>query len=167
MSTFEPFHTSTSQLARLLEHDENLQALWQAEELTVIWQHQLSASIEFDLGGLEEPLRAKLNSLTTPEGSPVRTFADLLQHSHPPPELLEGVKQFAKAHSSHPGSLLPREISMALYYVAIAAALLRHGQRISSLDNTTLKEGLQRVAAFPWLDENCRKLLDAALAVAQ
>lgn len=158
-----PNSTASSQLACLFSPSDDPQALWNPHELKAIWQHQLAAAVEFDLGGLSEPLAAQLRSLPTSGGSAGKTFADLLFHSAPPPALLELVKEFAKAHSTHPGSLLPREISMALYYAAIAAALVRCSRRISSLTDGTLREGLQQVSRFAWLDEQTRSLIQGAL----
>lgn len=157
--------TTAGQLAGLMAPTEDPQNLWGADELRAIWRHQLTAPLEFDVGGLDEPLASQWRSLSTPAGSPARTFRDLLSHPTPPVALLDLVKEFGKAHSTHPESLLPREISMALYYTPIAVALVRCGQRLSSLPSDTLREGLRRVSQFPWLDEDTRALIQRAAGV--
>src|SRR6266545_5581568 len=106
MTTIDPFRTSSSQLAPLFElKDEDVQTLWRPDELGAIWQHQITASFAFDLGGLNDLLAAELDALVTPAGQTVKTFAELLQHPNPPVVLLDVVKQFAKAHLGHPESL--------------------------------------------------------------
>ena len=74
---------------------------------------------------------------------PIRSFDDLLHHPHPPVELLTLTKQFAKAMVEHPESPLPREVGRLLYFASITVALIRCGQRISDLDNASLKAGLR------------------------
>jgi hypothetical protein len=164
MHAFDPYRTESRQLAYLFESADDPQALWRPEELRAIWQHQLAASIEYDLGGLTDELTGLLQALVTPAGSPARSFGDLLQHPAPPVELLDLIKRFAKEHWTHPDSLLPRSISMALYYAAIAAAMVRLGKKISSFEEATLRQGLQRVAGLDWLDIETRSLLENARA---
>lgn len=160
-----PSRATASQLINLLSPAENPQRLWGAEELGAVWRHQLAAALEFDLGGLAEPFAAQLRGLSTPAGCSVRTFADLLLHPFPPLELLELVKEFGKTHSTHPDSLLPREISMTLYYAGIAAALVKSGRRISSLPPSTLRQGLDQVSRFEWLDQQTRALIQRAVSL--
>jgi hypothetical protein len=158
----EPAMTTSTQFAHLFDGSENPQRLWRADEMVSIWEHQLASDLEFDLGGLDAPMAELWKSLTTSAGTRARSFGDLLFHPTSPLPLLELVKEFGKAHSIHPESLLPREISMALYYAAIAAALVRWGKLISSLPSDTLRAGLQRVSEFRWLDGDTRALLRSA-----
>ena len=93
-----------------------------------------------------------------------RSFADLLRHQSPHLELLELVKDFAKANADHPENGLPKEIAAVLYYACIAAALLRLKARISKLSDADLRRGLRWAAEQPWLDEETKQLLARALA---
>lgn len=159
--------TTPTQIAELFERADDPQTLWRSDEMRAIWRHQLNADLEFDLGGLSETSAAQLASLATSADSHARTFGDVLFHPTPPLPLLELVKEFAKAHSTHPQSLLPREIAMALYCAAIAAALVRWNRRITSLPDDTLRAGLRQLSRFPWLEENTRALVRAALEIAE
>ena len=158
-----PERTTTNQLAGLIERGEDPQDLWRTDELRAIWKHQLATALTFDLGPIGEVSADSPSASTTAGEVPAKTFGDLFRLQAPPLALLELVKQFGKAHATHPESLLPRDISMALYYGAIAAALVRCGRRISSLNNDTLRLGMQRTAQFDWLDDETRALLNAAL----
>jgi hypothetical protein len=165
MATDDPFKTNARQLAIILSQEDDVQKLWTTEELAAIWKHQLAASIEFDLGGLEPAPAAQLNALLTPQGFSVRSFGELLRHANPAVELLELVKQFGKAHLNHPQSPIPREVSTVLYYAAIVAALLRCGKRITALDNEALRYGVEKAVEQPWLDETTRTTLRGGLGV--
>jgi hypothetical protein len=162
MLSTDPFQTDPRSLAPLLD-DAASEIIWCADELGAVWRHQLAAAIEFDLGGWDATWGERLLALQTASGAPARTFGEILHHPQPDVELLVLVKEFAKAHWAHPGSLIPREISLALYYTAIAAARVRRGKVISSLDEATLIEGLRRVLGVPWLDDLTRSLLAEAM----
>jgi hypothetical protein len=161
----EPARTTSTEFIHLFDRDHDLRNLWRADEICAIWRHQLKTELEFDLGGLDGAAAAQLAALTTAPESRAATFGDLLFHPSAPLPLLELVKEFGKAHSAHPESLLPREVAMALYYSAIAAALVRHSRRISSLSDETLRAGMRQVLERPWLDDETGALLRAALAV--
>ena len=68
-------------------------------------------------------------------GAEIRTFRQLLLHPHPPIEVLNLVKQFAKGCRSRPDGPLPHEVATILYLAAIAAARRNCHQRISTLDD--------------------------------
>jgi hypothetical protein len=79
-------------------------------------------------------------------------------------ELLEMVKDFAKANVDRPDSGLPAEIAAVLYYTSIAAALVRLDTRISQLSDAGLQRGLRGALSQGWLDEKTKELLTQALA---
>ena len=81
----------------------------------------------------------------------------------PPLELLELVKDFAKANADHPENGLPKEIAAVLYYGCIAAALVRLKARISKLSDAELRRGLGWAVEQPWVDEETRQLLARAV----
>jgi hypothetical protein len=93
----------------------------------------------------------------------LKSFADLFQHPAPLVELLELVKDFAKANLDHPESGLPGEIAAALYYASIAAALVQLDARISQLPDADLQRGLNWTREQAWLDEPTKELASRAL----
>ena len=147
------FESDPGVLAKMMALDAEDQAFWRPEELGAILRHQLSAPVQFDLGGLHEGLAEKLKTLSSAEGLLVKSFSDLLHHPHPPVELLRITKEFAKANRHHPNSPVPGEIATVLYFASIIVARIRCGARITDLDDDSLRSGLQWVMAQPWLDE--------------
>jgi hypothetical protein len=89
----------------------------------------------------------------------IKTFRDLLRHSHPPVELLELTKRFAKRCRSCPDSPLPDEVATVLYFLAIVVAQTKCRARISGLDGEALRHGLDWALGQSWLDADIRRLL--------
>lgn len=117
---------------------------WQPEELGAIFRHQLQTSLAVDLGVTGPP----------------NTFGELLQDPRPPLELLIRTKDFGKQHRNDPASPLPHDIATVLYFAGIVAALTRCDQRITQLDDDSLRAGIEWVMALPWLDEPTRALFN-------
>src|SRR6202012_2018941 len=102
-------------------------------------------------------------ALSEGKGLLLKSFGDLFHHPAPVPELLEVVKDFAKANMDHPESGVPAEIATALYYVSIATALERLDSRISRLPDADLQRGFRWTMEQAWLDEQTKELLGKAL----
>ena len=150
--------TDPTRLAVLLDMSAVDAATWAAEELGSVFRHQLSASIEQDLsdGPMEAVVRANL--MTDARGGSLRSFGDVLRHESPPVEVLERIKQFAKVRRTEPEGSLPREVATALYYASLAAALVRCGQRITTLDDEALREGFEWGSTQDWVDDEMRQM---------
>ena len=151
-------------LAALLATGEERARLWRPDELAAIFRHQISAPMLVDLGGFDPRNAARLKLVSEAQGLLLKSFADLFQHPAPPVELLELVKDFAKANLDQPESGLPAEIASALYYTSIAAAFVRRDTRISKLPDADLRRGLSWTQGQAWLDDPTRELLARALA---
>jgi hypothetical protein len=93
-----PAHT----LAALLAAGEERAKLWRPEDLAAMFRHQMSAPILVDLGSFDVRTAARLTTLSQAQGLLLKSFSDLFQHPAPPVELLELVKNFAKANVDHP-----------------------------------------------------------------
>lgn len=151
------------ELAALLASGEEHGRLWRADELAAIFRHQISAPMLVDLGSFDPRTATRLKVVSEAQGLLLKSFSDLFHHAVPPVELLELVKDFAKANLDHPESGLPPEIASALYYSSIASALLHLNKRISKLPDAELQRGLAWTGEQAWLDEATKKLLAAAL----
>lgn len=151
------------ELAALIHTGDESSPLWGANELAALFRHQMSAPMLMDLGSLDPRTGEQLKSIAAAQGLLLSSFADLFNHSAPPLQLLQMVKDFAKANMDHPESGLPREIATALYYTSIAAALVRLDARISQLPDADLQRGLARVQEQKWLDDKTKALLAGAL----
>ncbi|HEX3624788.1 MAG TPA: hypothetical protein VH280_05105 [Verrucomicrobiae bacterium] len=151
------------QLSALIASGDERGPLWRPDELAAIFRHQMSAPVLMDLGSFDPRTASQLKTLTAAQGLLLSSFADLFNHANPPLQLLQLVKDFAKANLDHPESGLPREIATAVYYASIAAALVHANQRISKLSDDDLQRGLRLTREQPWLDERTRSLLATAL----
>jgi hypothetical protein len=119
---------------------------WDPQDFPAILDHQLRAPLVFDGTRVAPP--------PEPAGQArdhrIRSFGELLAHPSPPRELLLMMKSFAK-DSDVGGAPLPQEVASVLYFAAIAAGLLRLGERITTLDDAALRQGLEWCCARPWL----------------
>lgn len=152
-------------LSKLMDLDTQSCHVWQPDELGAIFRHQLQAPLEFDLTTVDAEVEAKLKTLTASGDPPLKTFGQLLRHPHPPIELLKLTKEFGKAHRNNPESPLPRDIATVLYFAGIVAALTRCSQRITQLDEYSLRRGVEWVIAQPWVDESTRSLFREGLTL--
>lgn len=160
-SELDTFFGPTDCLAKMLDFGAGQQPLWASDELGAIFQHQMNSPLEPDLARMDPALRDRLGPLMAGSSEPLRTFGDLFRHPHPPLELLQATKQFAKYSRTREESL-PRELATVLYFLAIAAAWTRHRQRITALDGEPLLSGLAWARQQPWLDEHSRAILAEA-----
>ena len=155
-------HTDPGMLSRLMALDADEGRGWSAKELGDILRHQLRAPLLFDLGKLSPAGEVELRHFAQ-AGGRIENFGDLLHHPAPPVELLSLVKEFGK--SGRTGATgLPQEIATVLYYASIAAALVRHGRRITRMEDKPLRDGLKWAAEQPWVDDATRLVLKEGLA---
>jgi hypothetical protein len=157
------FKSRAKELAALLATGEERARLWRPDELAAIFRHQISTPMLVDLGSFDPRTATKLKVVSEAHGLLLKSFSDLFHHPTPPVELLELVKDFAKANLDHPESGLPGEIASALYYISIASALVHLDKRISKLPDADLRKGLLWTREQAWLDDATKKLLAAAL----
>jgi hypothetical protein len=153
------FKSHAKELAELMAGGWEDARLWRPEELAAIFRHQMSAPMLVDLGSFDAATATRLKSLSDAQGLLLKSFADLFHHPAPPLELLQLVKNFAKANVDHPDSGLPGEVASALYYSSIAAALVHLNRRISQLPDADLFRGFRWLENQPWLDEKTKGLL--------
>jgi hypothetical protein len=162
MADSDVFGASPERLACVLGLGDSTERVWSPEDLAAIFAHQMRAPVSVDLGAMSPGLAGKLRTLSEATCLLLKSFADLFQHSQPPLELLKLVKEFAKLNRDKPDSLLPNEIATALYYLSIAAALVRLGQSISALPKPELRRGFVWLLAQPWLSGPQRELAEEA-----
>lgn len=141
------FQSKPERLARMLDQHWGDARNWETDELHAILQHQLAAPLAVDLS-----THGSVLSLAGRPGAESITFGQLLRDRRPPLDLLQGVKEFAKAHlRQHDGSL-PREVAKVLYLGSVLVACLRWDARISSLSDAKMRSGLDWAIEQPWLE---------------
>ncbi|MFA5204564.1 MAG: hypothetical protein WC708_09205 [Lentisphaeria bacterium] len=149
-------------LASLMDLESAATPLWTAAELGAVFRHQMSAPVQLDLGGVAPNLVPKLRFLCEAQGLLLNSFDDLFRHPHPPVELFEIVKKWARRNRQNPAAALPKEVATALYYGSIAAALVRCQRQISRLGDPALKQGLDWMLAQQWITDPVRSLCQEA-----
>jgi hypothetical protein len=139
---------TTASLARMMDAGG---VEFEESELDRMLAHQLAAPLQLDMELASGALSQKLDAYRASGGSVPARFGDLLFAQNPPVELLDLVKQFAKANKAHPSAAL-RKIATVVYYASIVAAWLRCGRRISALDDHALAGGCRWVLEQSWID---------------
>jgi hypothetical protein len=134
---------------------------WNAAELGAMLSHQLASVIRADLESVSAELAGRYDEIGAPAD---QTFGQLFTRPDPEVKALQVVKDFSKLAIADKDGSLPEEIGAVLYYAAIGCAILRcGGQRISGLDEQTLKIGLNWATAQAWLDGSLRSLFQELL----
>ena len=158
-----PHETSSLKLVGIFDVTPDAMDHWHPKDLCALLRHQLAAPLRATLSS-DERVSRKLSPPTdsTNRAEP-QTFADLFQHPAPPLELLNAVKHWSK-HSARQTKQpsFPVEIGTTLYYAALAAALVRHQQQISSSAKDALSDGFEMMLAQSWLTNELQWLFESA-----
>lgn len=135
---------------------------WSEEELAAMLEYLLSRPLQSDLGGLPKTLVQELTRMEQKNGGAMHTFGYWLHHAHPPVELLRLVKRYAKSCYANPQCGIPPKVSLVLYYLCLAVALVRCRTSITSLKHEELKAGFDQLANVKWVDEASRAIFEEA-----
>lgn len=138
---------------------------WSGHELGSILLHQLQTPLDRDLSALTPDAGRTVSELTLSGGdAALLNFGDLVRHPRPPLQLLQLLKEYAKATRAD-GSL-PAEVATVLYHLSVALALSHCGQRITDAPDAKLRAGIDWCLAQSWLDEGTRATLIQSAAAA-
>ena len=141
-------------LSDLIAFDSDGRAIWPSQQLRTSLRRQLGANLQSIMADAQ-----LMRAMAAAADPAIETFEQLLHHAHPPIDLLWMGKEFAKLAFEDPGSPLPPDVALVIYYGCIAAALLRHAKRISRLSEDDLRSGLNWAVRQDWVDEVTRKIL--------
>ncbi len=137
-------------------------SVWGPQDFADILSHQLASALVDELSLVPGIDSEQVESLASRAHPPIRSFHDLILHPSPPDELLEHVKVYTKMARANAKDPVLEQVVSLIYYASIAAALLRHGTRLSTLDNAALHEGMVWSRSRPWVDPSLTDLLDQA-----
>ncbi len=90
------------------------------------------------------------------------TILSLLKNSSTNISVLRRIKRHGKRLSTHALSEAEKQVAVAIYYGAIASALVFHNQRISRLSYTTLEESFERLSGEAWMSKDLSTLYKIA-----
>lgn len=78
-------------------------------------------------------------------------------------EIIKKIKRYAKSAGSQKNSESERTVAGAIYYAAIANALLYHKVKIKTHSYRTLKEAFENLSVKPWMSKELAGLFTKAL----
>jgi hypothetical protein len=157
--------TSRRQLARLWQCDTDAVAAWHPEDLAAMLKHLLASRLADVLHEFDPRWSETTRQCEAAYGDQVNTLGELFQIPQPPLDLLHLVKRYSKRAGND--EWLPVDVAAVLYAAAIAAGLVRWGQRITSADDHALRSKLAWAASRAWIDADTRALLEASLQAAK
>ncbi len=118
---------------------------------------------EGSLGGTEDSSGAPRRLLDLVEWRPYASNAKGVSNTELL-TLLGRLKGVAKWTHNHPNHAFPPQISILIYNLSIALALVHCGQRIGNLPIDQLRQNLRWSLDRPWLDDRLRPIFRNALA---
>jgi DNA-directed RNA polymerase specialized sigma24 family protein len=150
-------------LAAIVSSQPDNDSDWSEADLAAMWRQLLELSQAFLLS---HPLYKDSDVLST-NACLLPTIGALLRGPHATASELKGLKDWARNQVRQGDGGLPRELASAVYFASIAAARLHHGQRISKLDDSVLRYGLEACRNKTWLDDATGQVIAATLAALQ
>ena len=126
-------------------------------------QHRYGHGKIENLSALIETLPPILQSLSdelqSVSGRPLR---ELLQSPETKTVLLRRIKDFAKELGASTKDDVEREVALAIYFAAIANALVYQNVKISQYSYTELEQSFETLSGHDWIPPNLSKLLQKA-----
>jgi hypothetical protein len=159
--------TNPRLIIQMLRPDTAPGSTWQPPDLAGVLRHQLVkplADVAATLPAATPADERSRRKPLPPTGQPPQTLRDLFAHPQPPLELLEIVKRHGRKQAQRTSQGWPKDVGSVIYFAAIAAALVRHGRRITKSDDDVLRLGFQRMLSFVWVEPPLRPLFVDALA---
>jgi hypothetical protein len=98
--------------------------------------------------GLRTAATTSCQSLRSVVGPPI---GELLQDPGTSVAVLKEIKQYAKARGSQAASEREKDVFLAVYFAAIATAMVSHGERITEHTDEDLTRSLSFFAKAPWM----------------
>jgi hypothetical protein len=111
------------------------------------------------LESLPPVLRALSEELKSVSGLPL---GDLLQDSKTKIAIIRRIKDFAKELGNSTKDKIERDVALALYFAAIAAALVFHDARISQYNYKQLEQSFEKLGRHDWITPGLAALYEGA-----
>ncbi len=141
-------HASPDRLLGLLsEGAATSEPTWGDADYPAIWLHQLNLPLVTIVSESDKSF----------DPGEVGSIAALLREAKPTADLVHLVTRYAKAQTLRDDGELPAEVARVLYFLCVWVGRYRCEQRLSSLSDARLLEGLRWSVARPWLDAATRE----------
>lgn len=145
-----------------LAQDTTAIPLWSPEELQEIWAHQLNSSVIRCIEELSPVHALQCQSVCNAVTPRIQTMRDLITRADAPEQLLTMVAKWMQRALGDTDELLPRDISLALFNVAIVLARTRCNVNLINSSDGEIARRAAAVAQRAWLDDATRELMDVA-----
>ena len=137
---------------------------WEPGDWSAILAMPLAELATLDLSSeLSAASRSYLKQIVT-AGWATRPLVELLHNDDPPVLALTAIKELFKTHRTLEKSAVSRPVATLLYYVAILLAKYRRHERISSLTDAQVEEGIAWSLQQEWIDAATRRVIVACQA---
>ena len=160
------FGLNREKLAKLWKLGDGAVADQQASDATPdkaeLLRNQLAESLPLEAGMahmLPEILTAVCGKLRPFTGC---SFRALLLDPVTELSVVETIKNLHKAQAESPPAGPKQEVATAIYYAAIASALVHHDVKITKLSHKSLSQSFSKLAAADWLEADVKQLLARA-----
>ncbi len=155
-------------VARLMAIEPDHDPVWDGMDAAYIYEHQLNSPLLPDLQMCEtvhmRQIDCGVDQAVNEAGlTSKQTYADVIFASDVSLPLLQTIKELAKRWRNAEGVMYPRDVASGLYYVAVACALVKRNEAISSFDLATIREGLVWLQEQNWGHAPTDALVAAAL----
>ena len=152
------YQTRPQVLAEMLAVESSPLMPWRADELGLIFEHQLKAPVVDDLEVLSPPFAERLRAIGKAEKHSFGSFGELFQEPGVSLEVLSILQEFTEAQLAQPDSLMPPEFAKVLRLACAVQAWRLHGQLLATLTPQSLLDGLNWAIGLPWLARPMREM---------
>ncbi len=130
--------------------------------MALLMDHYLGAVIIAErhvADGLTSILRHIYKEVSSQAGRSVKNY---LVDPSTPVELLKEIKEYHQRVAKTSHSEAERRVATAVYFGAIASALVFHHQKMTSYSFGKLGQAIHKLLGMPWINPNLKALLEQA-----
>ena len=133
-----------------------------ADTDTQFIEAQLAGTLALDMTVLDRlpAVIGQLDKDIFPGGG--KALGEVLTNPESDLEIIGKIKRFAKKLSSQEKSGAQHDVAVAVYYAAIAGALLFHKMKITTHSDETLKAMFEKFSSKPWMSKELARLFAKA-----
>lgn len=153
---------STNLLRLCLNADQQRTDETQEKNRTAVLLNVLGSKLPVNpalLESLPPVLRALSEELKSVSGLPL---GDLLQDSQTKIAIIRRIKDFAKELGNSAQDTIERDVALAVYFAAIAGALLFHSVKISEYSYKELEQSFNTLTGHDWIPPDLSRLFKKA-----
>lgn len=157
-------NANSNQLSKLLGLNPAQEDAWTDSDLSWSLKQFLDSPTPADPESPATPGRKPAPAVNAKRPDAPKTVRDVLLAASPDLETLKVLKVFAKSAAKRQGRTLPTDVATCIYHAAIAAAMVRLGERLTRLDDEAIVRSWRWALAQKWIDGGLRDLFTEGVA---